>query len=188
MRSSACAILVAAAEIYQSDGPCFFCQRLQTELADYDEFQVSKALPANGIDPAFLHRDADGRAVRCGQIGLFALRDIDAKEELCCERVLPAAHAGRSGLCLFHPPKTDVLPCTPPDDYGWQAFSSIDGKEAEAEGDSTGTKAADDKASAKPQRCLCAADKCLGYLEKGESQKQALAKAKAPKVSDTRRL
>jgi hypothetical protein len=49
------------------------------------------------------------------------------------------------------------------DDYGWQAFSSIEGKQVE-------DKVAD--VETKPQRCLCAAATCTGFLEKQEPQKQ----------------
>ena len=49
------------------------------------------------------------------------------------------------------------------DDYGWQAFSSIEGNSAEG-------KIAETQ---KAQKCFCAAERCSGYLEKKESNKQA---------------
>jgi SET domain-containing protein len=70
------------------------------------------------------------------QIGLFALRDIDEKEELCY-------------------------------DYGWQAFSSIDTKDAESS-----ETVRDDPVK---QPCLCAGPSCTGFLEKTEKMKEKKA-------------
>lgn len=67
------------------------------------------------------------------QIGLFAMREIDAEEELTY-------------------------------DYGWQAFSSIDSKDAKGDGTVKG--------EVEKQRCLCAGPSCTGFLEKAEKMKK----------------
>ena len=105
------------------------------ELADYDEYEI----------------------------GLFALRDIDPKEELSC-RCKQKQDMGWSVA-----DRVDPI-----DDYGWSSFSSIDAKDAEVPA----------TVEEKPkQKCLCAGESCTGFLEKSEKmkerKKQLLAQTKA---------
>lgn len=69
------------------------------------------------------------------------------------------------------------------DDYGWQAFSSIDTKKDKEE------KEEKEVEEPKRQLCLCASENCSGFLEKKVSKKEKeraeLAAAVAAKVRVT---